>query len=106
MRVLKLLAIFAIALSPFQSFNSPARAEPSGPQLRLHRGTFDARAFAPVSPLRELNQSAPGPYAILQFAGPIKDFDRAGLETAGVEVLEYLPDFAYLVRGTPKQLDA
>ena len=101
-----ILAIFALSFIPFQSFNSLAQSVPSGPQLHLHRGTFDAQAGTPVAPLREFDQPAPGPYVILQFSGPIHPSDRLGLESTGVDVLEYLPDFAYLVRGTPNQLNA
>jgi hypothetical protein len=43
---------------------------------------------------------------IVQFAGPIQLTDRAALVATGVEVLEYLPDYAYLVTGTPQQLAA
>jgi hypothetical protein len=106
MRILHLLAIFALSFLPFQSFNPLAQPTPSGPQLHLQRGTFDARAGAPTSSLSELGQPVQGPYAILQFSGPIQPSDRIGLEITGVEVLEYLPDFAYLVRGMPDQLNA
>jgi uncharacterized repeat protein (TIGR01451 family) len=55
-----------------------------------------ARALSPAS----------GPYVILQLRGPIAAADRAALQHAGVTLLEYLPDFAYLVRGSPEQLAA
>src|SRR6185436_504338 len=49
---------------------------------------------------------APGSQAILQLRGPITFTDRLALEGTGVKLLEYLPDFAYLARGTPQQLAA
>lgn len=76
------------------------------PILRLHRGTFDARAWQRQVPATALAAAAPGPYAIIQFNGPVTAADRATLEGTGVELLEYLPDFAYLVRGTGSQLEA
>lgn len=74
------------------------------PQLRLHRGVFDAQdattqTLGPDAP-------APGPYAIIQFRGPISPAHKNSLEQTGVIILEYLPDYAYLVRGTAVQLDA
>lgn len=74
------------------------------PQLRLHRGVFDAQdltaqTLGPGTP-------APGPYAIIQFRGPITPANKNSLEQTGVTILEYLPDYAYLVRGTDDQLNA
>ncbi len=111
MRLTALLTLLALLLSPLSpSSASPSAVQPlPAPQLRLHRGTFDAAAPAPVAPTPEWAASAPGPYAILQLRGPITPADRAALEPpngAGVSLLEYLPDYAYLVRGTPEQIDA
>jgi hypothetical protein len=50
--------------------------------------------------------AAPGPYAIVQFDSPIKLADRARLEQTSVQIIGYLPDYAYLLSGTPAQLDA
>lgn len=74
------------------------------PQLRLHRGVFDAQdataqTLGPDTP-------APGPYAIIQFRGPITPAHKNGLAQTGVTILEYLPDYAYLVRGAEHQLQA
>ncbi len=104
MRISTLLSILALLVVSFV----PAGAAPphAGPQLRLHRGTFDARTPDRAATPSGLAAVAPGPYAIIQFRGPIRAADRAALEQTGVALLEYLPDFAYLVRGTPDQLDA
>ena len=80
---------------------SPAR---DGPSLRLHRSMLYGQFSTGNASL--LAASAPGSYAIIQFGGPITLEDRAALEATGVTVLEYLPDFAYLVRGASRQLDA
>ncbi len=76
------------------------------PRLRLQRGVFDAATGAAAAPTADLAAPAPGPFAILQLRGPVKPADRAALERTGVALLEYLPDFAYLVRGAEAQLAA
>jgi len=62
------------------------------PQLRLHRGTFDAQAATPTANPQApgLASLAPGPYAIIQFRGPISVADRAALERTGVTIF-WLP---------------
>ena len=75
------------ALSPLVS------GQVIAPQLRLHRGTFDARATpqAAASVLKPgLASLAPGLYAIIQFRGPISVADRAALERTGVTIF-WLP---------------
>ncbi len=85
----------------------PVASQPlPGPHLRLHRGTFDARTATQLAPTAALAAPAPGSYAIIQLHGPITLADRQALEGSGVKILEYLPDYAYLVRGSPAQLNA
>src|SRR5690606_16608420 len=43
---------------------------------------------------------------IVQFRGPVGPAEQAALAATGVTVLEYIPDFAYLVGGSPAQLAA
>jgi uncharacterized repeat protein (TIGR01451 family) len=74
------------------------------PPLQLGRTLLDRAPRSP-SVARALTPAS-GPYAILQLRGPIAPADRAALQQTGVALLEYLPDFAYLVRGSPAQLDA
>ena len=89
---------FIIALFVLSAAAVAARPA-SGPQLDLQRtGVLAAAPGLAASPVAG--------YAIIQFAGPIATADRAALEATGAAILEYLPDFAYLVRGTPEQLDA
>ncbi|MFN8504279.1 S8 family serine peptidase [Kouleothrix sp.] len=96
MRAFRLFSIIALfVLSAAAVAARPA----SGPQLDLQRtGVLAAAPGLAASPVAG--------YAIIQFAGPIATADRAALEATGAAILEYLPDFAYLVRGTPEQLDA
>ncbi len=105
-RLLALFLIVALLLSGSAlTVTSQASTAPA-PRLHLQRGTFDARSTHPVAPIPELAAPAPGGYLIIQFVGSIAMEDRAALEKTGVTILEYLPDFAYLVRGTPDQFSA
>ncbi len=42
-------------------------------------------------------------YYLIQFSGPILSSWRQAVKNTGAAILEYIPDFAYLVRATPKQ---
>jgi len=90
----------------FASSLVAAAAPPAaGPELRLHRMQL-TNALTHSSAAQLLSTSSADPYAIIQFRGPVTPDDRAELQRTGVRILEYLPDFAYLVRGDPAQLDA
>ena len=108
MRLMRILVVSALVILPVGVTGAESRilASPPEPQLRLHRATFDARATEPAAHASTFAAAAPGPYAIIQFGGPVTVADRAALEQTGVTLLEYLPDFAYLARGTADQLDA
>jgi subtilisin family serine protease len=99
------IALWVLPLAPAGAASRITNLPPE-PQLRLHRATFDARTPEPAAPASTFAAAAPGPYAIIQFRGPVTVADRAALEQTGVTLLEYLPDFAYLARGTADQLDA
>jgi hypothetical protein len=96
------ILLFIAIQSARQVVPSASRAfgQSRTPQLHLHRGTFDGLAAANDWP------AAPGSYAIIQFRGPTTIADRQELRQAGVKILEYLPDFAYLVQGTAVQLES
>jgi subtilisin family serine protease len=93
-----LLAAALCALPASLAVAQEGEAE-SAPLLRLHRGALDSGASALLAP-------APGPYAILQLRGPVAVADRAALESTGLELLEYVPDYAFLVRGDEAQISA
>ena len=95
------LVIFALLLAVGSA--AAVSAQPSQPRLYLYSRE---RLRAPASFAAELGRAAPGPYAIVQLRGPVAEADRAALAGTGVELIEYLPDFAFLVRGEPAQLDA
>src|SRR5207249_8269110 len=98
MRPLKPLIAVLLVLSSLLGVNAAHQASPQAPRLRLQRGTFDARSLGVATSSPGLTAAAVDSYAIIQFRGPITTGDRAALEQTGVNVLEYLPDYAYLVR--------
>src|SRR5215216_1076191 len=102
MRVAGLFAIVALFATSLVATAAPPAA---GPELRLHRMAV-AGALMRSSTAQLLSTSTSDPYAIIQFRGPVTPDDRAVLQRTGVSILEYLPDFAYLVRGDPAQLEA
>ncbi|MFL5804080.1 MAG: S8 family serine peptidase [Roseiflexaceae bacterium] len=106
MRPLAFFVVVLLALSSLLYAGAVPRAVLPPPRLHLHRGTFDAQQPAHAALGPALDATASGPYAIIQLRGPIAPADRAALERTGVELLEYLPDYAYLVRGDPAQLAA
>jgi uncharacterized repeat protein (TIGR01451 family) len=101
-----LIGTIILALGLVLTSHSNARQIPEEPQLYLHRGTIDARTDMPAAPTTASASPAPGPYSIVQFRAPISAADRAALEETGVQLLEYLPDYAYLVRGGAAELSA
>ncbi|HSD84497.1 MAG TPA: S8 family serine peptidase, partial [Anaerolineae bacterium] len=82
------------------------RPQTDAPRLRLLRGTFDARQPVPAALTAPWLEAAPGSYEIVQFKVPPTVADRERLQATGVQILEYLPDYAYLVQGTADQLAA
>ncbi|NOK59372.1 MAG: hypothetical protein GFH27_549283n168 [Chloroflexi bacterium AL-W] len=105
MRVSALFLLIVLWASSFATINTtqPTDYSNDAPQLYLHRATFDARTPQLAAATPELAAAAT-PHAIIQFSGPITTADREALEQTGVQILEYLPDYAYLVAGTSAQL--
>ncbi len=93
---------------PALKHTQAATPEPSqpGPLLKLHRATFDASIPGRHAPTAAWGMAAPGPYSIIQLRGPITAADRKALADTGVALLEYAPDYAYIVRGAPAQIEA
>jgi hypothetical protein len=101
-RLFRLLMALALILT---SFGAGSAAPVTGaPPLRLHRAILESLPSNRSPIVGALLAGPAGPYSIVQFGGPIAPADRAALEATGVKLLEYIPDFAYLVRGTPEQL--
>lgn len=74
------------------------RGQPERPLLFLHQNQM----VVPVA----WQTAVSGGYHIIQFDAPISADRQAALRATGVAVLEYLPDYAYLVRGDATQLAA
>jgi hypothetical protein len=105
-KIFLFIFVIMIGIVTFIGRSFPVSGQSDTPVLRLQRGTFDALAPAASANTSGVMMAAPGPYAIIQFRGPITPSDRMTLQQNGLAILEYLPDFAYLVRGTNEQLDA
>jgi subtilisin family serine protease len=102
MRLLRLLIALALLVA---SFGAGTAAPAAGaPPLRLHRAILETLPSNRSPAINALLAGASSPYSIIQFGGPIALAERAALDATGVKRLEYIPDFAYLVRGTPQQL--
>ena len=94
--VMLLLALLGIMPSAAQP--QPAS---SGPWVYLARFAFDPLAGEPAapSPLAGLEGPAPAsPYYLLQFEGPVQEEWKQAVEAAGIPLLSYVPDFAFVVR--------
>ncbi len=77
-------------------------ADASAPRLRLRVGTFDPLQHAipvPQGQSRYLPTSQPA-LRLIQFPGPIQDAWYDEMVRAGLEIVTYVPDYAYLVWGT------
>lgn len=75
-------------------------------EIRLQQGHFDPLTEAsPVLPaLAGMTRSqANHDYRLVQFIGPIRSQWQDELAARGLEIIDYVPDFAYIVRGTPAQ---
>ena len=71
------------------------------PFVRLQRATFDPVSGLPALPpgLEKSDAAADGSrYYIIQFSGPIQDSWKAEAAAAGAELLDYIPDFAFVAR--------
>ena len=91
--------------------NGPNQALPERPlrgiQIRLQQAVFDPlREPAGLLPELVIAEDDPsgGDYHLVQFRGPILTEWRAQLEGHGAVIMDYVPDFAYIVRADPGAL--
>lgn len=78
-------------------------------EIRLQQGHFDPLVETPPllpALMGRTNGDGERDYHLVQFHGPIQAGWREELVRNGVEILEYVPDFAYLVRAEPDALNA
>ncbi len=91
----------AAGLIPSWFTASPA-ADPAEPLLlQLRAGAFDPLAGEPPAPtgLRRTLTGGETGLRLVQFPGPIQETWLEALRAAGLEIVTYLPDYAYLVWG-------
>jgi subtilisin family serine protease len=75
-----------------------AGSRPAPVLLRLRTGAYDPLRVAATA---ERSAAASQGLYLVQFQGPIRREWRQALEATGAVILDYLPDFAYLVRAQP-----
>ncbi|MBN1314009.1 MAG: S8 family serine peptidase, partial [Anaerolineales bacterium] len=105
----KSLSILAVLVIVFPTLALAAHAQSTpgaldnGPHIYLQAGEFDPLVDNEPSGLpktlrtRAVDDDTTA-YQIVQFNGPITPAEREALDSRGVEILDYLPDFAYVVR--------
>jgi len=92
-----------VAAEPIPSWVSsgPAVTAQEEIPIRLRAGAFDPLRGEPAIPAgmrRTLTAGQPG-LRLIQFPGPIQDEWYQAMLAAGLEVVTYIPDYAYLVWG-------
>ena len=101
-----LLLVVAAALPPAGA--TPPAAEP-GPQIRLLRAAFDPLREEPSFPAGvRVAAAEPGTwrYALVQFRGPVRPEWTEAAVAAGAELLDYVPDYAFIARLQPGAAEA
>jgi hypothetical protein len=91
---------------PFASQMRPVNQTTAGKEpsifIRLSTAHFDPLKSIPASQARlsevEMEDAGQIDYFILQFTGPIEKAWKSNLEAMGIEILDYVPDFAYIIR--------
>lgn len=77
----------------------------AGPVVKLKHSSFDPLTSTRKSEFAKISMSDTAPdgkrYYIVQFQGPILEKWKAEAMAAGAEILDYIPDFAFVVRATP-----
>jgi hypothetical protein len=75
--------------------------------LSLKFAEFETTGALPSIPTDLLGLPADGPdYYIVQVRGPVSPVERAALEAHGLELFDYVPNHAFIVRGTAAQVRA
>ncbi len=98
-----LLLVVAIALVPPALATVPQA--PPGPRINLLRASFDPLSEQPpvAAGLAAQPQTRPGrpTYALVQFGGPIRPEWKQAAGANGAELLDYIPDYAFVARLQP-----
>lgn len=78
-------------------------------EIRLQRGRFDPLLETPPVLPALAGRAIAGDgadYHLLQFTGPIRSEWQDALRARGIEIVDYVPDFAYIVRATDTAMAA
>ena len=92
-------------MTPVASHAAPAAQQPP-PTIQLEVGTFTPGQTAlPLDPELTLGALPAGQsaYYLVQFAGPVQGAWKAAVQATGAQLLEYIPDNAFVIRMTPEQ---
>ena len=100
------IAFLMVATLPVSA--GAAGDQQDSPDLRLRSATFNPGAGErpDVPPGFSRSEARSTDQYVVQFDGPIPTSARAELAAAGVEVISYLPDFAFRVRATDAGITA
>ena len=121
------LLVFAGAMMTHSLLRAPARADITTARqdaaassrdpyaIRLRRGVIDTRARRDLDTsaqdrathgeeLSAAHRATPAELRLIQLAGPTRRAWLERLEAAGAEVVCYVPNYAYVIRGTPAAL--
>jgi serine protease AprX len=109
--LLMVVALLATALFGGNAgIAAPATLANQAAPIRLKAATFSPAlgqlpAVQPNLAAAESARGRPG-YYLIQFRGPVQQAWKDQVAAAGVELLDYIPDYAYKVRMTPEQAQA
>ncbi|MCB8987645.1 MAG: S8 family serine peptidase [Ardenticatenaceae bacterium] len=87
---------------PLPSPPLPERSQ-TGLQIRLQQAVFDPLVALPdlapnLTAVPSLNSEAESNYYLIQFIGPIEEEWQQKVEALGGRIMDYVPDFAYIVK--------
>ena len=102
--VLMLAALALLWLVGGVQFGAQAGAETAGPRLWLRGGAFDPLVEPPLGATQAAQLQAGNGLHLVQFSGPVQDAWLQALLDSGLQVVGYLPDYAYLAWGDPEAL--
>lgn len=71
----------------------------AGAEVRLHTGNFDPQIGNSLEIIQALTDTKNvEKYYILQFSGPVQESWKTQVESCGVRLFSYVPDFAFIAR--------